>query len=291
MPPAALPFRFPRDVPRLGEGDVVLRAPVPEDVRGVVEQCTDPVSIRWTTVPLHYDPRQAQEFLGSVIGSGWESGEQHVFVVEATRDDGTRGFGGTLGLERLGQGRWEIAFGAHPGVRGRGVMTTAVRLLLDWGFETLDPAVVLWQAHAGNWASRRIAWRAGFRIADGVLPSWLPQRGELRDAWLGTLAPGEPRGPRTPWLDAVPLSDGAVRLRPVEEEDLPRLVETCDSEEARAHLPFLPSPYTLEDARQRAGAVPHRSGHRSGPLVDGDQHRRRPLPRDALPAPDRRGRR
>lgn len=245
---SAVPLRFPRDVPRLEDGDVVLRAPRPDDVEGVVEQCNDPVSVRWTTVPLGYDASMARDFLTKTIPDGWESGRNHTFALECTHPDGGRRFGGSLSLEAHGEGRWEVAFGAHPGARGRGLTTTAVRLLLDHAFDTLQARTVVWWAHTGNWASRRIAWRTGFAIADGVVPGWLPQRGVLNDAWVGTLLAGDRREPRSPWLDAVPLSDGVVRLRPMLERDLDRLAETCDSPDAQRHLRFLPSPYKREHA-------------------------------------------
>ena len=50
---------------------------------------------------------------------------------------------------------------------------------------------------------------SGFTI-EGTLRSWLPQRGELRDAWVGTLLRDDPREPRTPWLD-VPRPRGRRR--------------------------------------------------------------------------------
>ena len=50
---------------------------------------------------------------------------------------------------------------------------------------------MIWWAHAGNWASRKLAWRLGFSF-DGTVRQWLPQRGELRDGWVGTLLRGEP---------------------------------------------------------------------------------------------------
>ena len=42
-------MRFPHDVPTLTDGVVTLRAHGEDDVRGVLEQSTDPVSQAWTT--------------------------------------------------------------------------------------------------------------------------------------------------------------------------------------------------------------------------------------------------
>ena len=52
---------------------------------------------------------------------------------------------------------------------------------------------MIWYANRGNWASRKLAWRLGFSF-DGTLRSWLPQRGELLDGWVGILLRDDPRG-------------------------------------------------------------------------------------------------
>jgi RimJ/RimL family protein N-acetyltransferase len=124
----------------------------------------------------------------------------------------------------MDEGRAEIAYGSHPWVRGRGVMERALRLLLEWGFAERDLRTVLWLARRGNWASRRLAWRLGFSV-EGTLRDWLPQRGVLVDAWVGTLRRGEAMAPRTPWLLAPRIVGDSVILRATVKADLPRLIE------------------------------------------------------------------
>ena len=65
-----------------------------------------------------------------------------------------------------------------------------------------------WRAVVGNWPSRRVAWRAGFRI-EGTLRAELVHRDRVRrDAWVGTLLRGDPRAPNEPWpAEAVATSD------------------------------------------------------------------------------------
>ena len=98
---------------------------------------------------------------------------------------------GHITLRNEGSRRAEIAYGSHPWVRGSGHMEHALRMLLDWGFREKDLATVIWLANVGNWASRRVAWRLGFSF-EGTLRQWLPHRGELRDAWAGTLLADDP---------------------------------------------------------------------------------------------------
>lgn len=243
---------FPRDVPTLTDGVVTLRAHRPEDAPGVVEQCVDPVSRRWTTVPLSYTLADARTYVGQVVAGGWESDREWAFAVEAYDGDVPR-FAGSVSLRNCDQARAEVAYGAHPWVRGRGVdgitvMERAVRLLLAWGFGDRGLRTVEWWAHRGNWASRRLAWRVGFTV-EGSARQWLTQRGELHDGWHGTLLSGEPLVATTPWLRAPRIDGGAVVLRPVREGDVPRIAQACADPDSQHWLHFLSTPYTESSAR------------------------------------------
>lgn len=240
-------MRFPDDVPTLARGDVTLRAHRISDGPAIVEQCTDPVSIRWTTVPLGYDLAMAEAWVSASIPPRWESGEERIFAIETTHPDGVRRFSGSLSLRDEGDGRAELAFGAHPAVRGRGVMSTAVDLLLDYGFEEAGIDSVIWYAELGNVGSRRIAWRQGFTFS-GVLSKWLAHRGVMVEGWVATLHRDDPREPRTRWLEAPVLDGDSVRLRPLGDDDVPRLVEACSDPRTQHWLEFLPSPFEASDA-------------------------------------------
>lgn len=227
----------PLEAPTLTDGAVTLRGHRPEDVRGTYEQCQDPLSQRWTVVPVPYSMDDARTFVEEVCPRAWATGREWIFVVEV---DGR--FGGSIALRPEGADRAEVAYGSHPAVRGTGAMERALRLLLAWGFEQQGLRTVVWWANAGNWASRRLAWRLGFSF-DGSVRRWLPQRGELHDGWVGTLLREEPREPRTRWLRAPVLDDagdGGVRLRPLTDADVPRLVEGLGDAETQHWLSFLP---------------------------------------------------
>ena len=240
-------MRFPDDVPVLSDGQVTLRAHRADDVDGVREQCQDPVSQRWTTVPVPYSRADAETFVGEVVPAGWSTG-RWAFAVEALDDDGVLRFCGTVELRDEGHRRAEIAYGAHPWARGRGVLLRALELLLDWGFTEQRLRTVVWWANTGNWASRRTAWRLGFSC-DGTVARWLPQRGDLLDGWVGTLHADDERAPRSDWLEVPVLTGEHVRLRAFAEDDAERVVQACDDERTAHWLWRLPSPYTLDDAR------------------------------------------
>ncbi|MGD9960297.1 GNAT family N-acetyltransferase [Nocardioides sp.] len=230
------------DVPTLTDGTVTLRRHLEADVTGVVEQSNDPLSQRWTTVPLNYGTEDAKRFIRDIMPGGWATDLEWGFAVDV---EGR--YAGTVSLRNAHDARAEIAFGSHPWVRGTGHMTSALRLLLDWGFADRDLQTVIWWANRGNWASRKVAWRLGFSF-DGMVRSWLPHRGVLTDAWTGTLLRGDSREPRHPWRQTPVLTGETVTLRPLRDTDVPRIVEACADPDTSTWLGRMPSPYSSTEA-------------------------------------------
>ncbi len=241
-------MRFPDDVPTLTDGVVVLRAHRLEDAPGVLDQCLDPASVRWTTVPEGYTAEDARAFVTARVPAGWRDDSDWAFAVEALDPTGPEArFAGTVSLRPEGAGRAEIAYGAHPWARGRGVMERALRLLLAWGFEHQRLHTVIWWAHSDNWASRRLAWKVGFDCV-GPVRTWLPQRGALLDGWVGTLRAEDARAPRSPWLDVPVLHGEHVVLRRPRADDVDRVVEGCRDPETAHWLGQIPQPFTRQHA-------------------------------------------
>jgi RimJ/RimL family protein N-acetyltransferase len=216
-------------VPVLTDGVVTLRAHRRSDVDAVVEQCNDPETLRWTTVPRPYRKADALRWLAAVR-EGWEQGGTRRWAVEWTPEGSAEPrYAGTVDL-RPGPGRVAaIGFALHPDARGEGLMSRAVRLACSHAFEEGlgDGPVerVHWGAVVGNFASWRVAWAAGF-VFHGTIPRMegpvypLPDgRVEARDHWVASLAPRAPMVPQTPWLEVPVLEGEGIRLRPWRDED------------------------------------------------------------------------
>ena len=251
---------FPDDVPVITDGTVTLRAHREDDVPALLEQATDPLMVAWTTVPVPSTEETSRKFATEVIPGGWRSDKAWAFAVEAVDDAGVPRFCGTVELRNEGDRRAEIAYAAHPWARGRGIILRALNVLLDWGFEQKQLETVIWWANDGNWASRKVAWRLGFSF-DGTLRSWLPQRGELLDAWVGVLLSTDERAPRHPWLEVPRIVGQNVVLRAHESRDAERIREAGVDPRARHRL-ALPDPYTLEVAE--AYIASRHEGHARG---------------------------
>jgi RimJ/RimL family protein N-acetyltransferase len=253
--PSTLGRAFPEDVPVLVDrtAGVTLRALGPPDLGAVVEQCHDPDSIRWTTVPVPeggYGPAEAEDFLG-MVAAGWRSGQLLTWAIEEHARPGV--YCGSIDLRIQGDGIAETGFVLHPAARGRHLMSAALRLVRDFAFDVARLRVVRWRAVVGNWSSRRVAAAAGWRF-DGTVRRSLVHRGELLDGWVATLLASDPRAPQ-PWLDPPVLTASGFRLRPFVDTDADRVTEACSDPRTQQWLASLPRPYRREHALVYVGGT------------------------------------
>ncbi|MGH3361135.1 MAG: GNAT family N-acetyltransferase, partial [Nocardioides sp.] len=94
--------------------------------------------------------------------------------------------------------------------------------------------------------------------------SYLPQRGDLRDAWVGTLLRNDPREPTAPWLVPPPIEADGLRLRPFADRDVPRIVEGSADPRTSGWLGQLLVPYTEADAADYLESVALRHATNAG---------------------------
>lgn len=239
-------MRWPLTVPVLSDGDVTLRAHVPDDVDAMLEMATDPTMVRWTAIPTPHTRLMCEQHAFTIIPRGWDEGTIRGWAIEATDDDGRSRFAGNLDIRHKPIA--DIGFALHPWARGRGVMARAVRLAVDWALTEGGVEIVHWRSHIGNEASLRVAHATGFTL-HGITPGILHERGQVLDAWTGSIRFGDAPYPRTSWAEATVLESERLRLRPFAEADIPRLVEACSDAVSRRFLAHLPRPYTDATAR------------------------------------------
>ena len=206
------------------------------DAPAIVETSNDPVAVEWTTVPQPYGDGEAQWWVGH-MHAGWEkraAGDDSGvmgWAVDVRDEAGEWTFAGQVEVRPIGGGVGELGLVLHPAARGRGLMVEAGRLAMRWATTTGGLDTLHWRTAVGNWASRRVGWRLGFRFS-GAIRGLMPQERATFDGWIGTWAAGEPIEPAHPWhvpttLEAPAGADGAgralpaVRLRAWAEGDRP----------------------------------------------------------------------
>jgi RimJ/RimL family protein N-acetyltransferase len=235
-------MRFPEDVPVLTDGVVTLRAATPDDVDPAHRMCQDPEMQRWTTIPVPYERENAVHFLTEMMPAGWRDGGTRGWVIEY---DGQ--FAGSIDLRDSEGGAGEVGFAVAPWARGSGVMTRALKVVVRHAFDDLGWDRVIWRAFVGNWGSRRVAWKCGFRGLV-VVPGGGVARGVRHDEWIATIGRDDELQPQGNWWQVPEIERGGIRLRAWRSTDAKRVAEACNDERTQFWLAGMPSPYGVTDA-------------------------------------------
>jgi RimJ/RimL family protein N-acetyltransferase len=136
-------------------------------------------------VPTPYSEADARHWLETVTDPAIED---HLALAMTTSHGGH--VVGSMSLFITKPGVGEFGYWAAPEARGRGYTTRALRLLARWTLDELKLPRLQLGTLWGNTASERVAEKAGFS-REGVLRSYLDQRGERRDMLMWSLLPGE----------------------------------------------------------------------------------------------------
>ncbi|WP_280332263.1 GNAT family N-acetyltransferase [Nocardia wallacei] len=191
--------RDPVDAPVLTDGTVLLRAHRPGDLDAIVEQCADPDMVRFTTVPRPYTVGDGRDFL-HYARTSWQQHNATSTRIWAIADAADRGrFAGTIDYRPTRHGTATVGYSLHPRHRGRGLMSAALGLVIDWAFTHDRQQLLHWQAVTGNWASAKTAWHHGFRLEGCVRGLCVQPDGDVFDGWIATLHRDDPRTPCQSW--------------------------------------------------------------------------------------------
>jgi RimJ/RimL family protein N-acetyltransferase len=146
----------------------------------------DPDVLRFTRIPEPPPPNFAETWLG-LYERGHLDGTREGFAVV---DDGELlGLALAPRIEREARTA-ELGYIVAPSARGRGVATTALRLLTDWAFGELGALRLELLIGVENDASKRVAERNGYRF-EGVLRSLHFKQGIREDTELWSRLPSD----------------------------------------------------------------------------------------------------
>jgi RimJ/RimL family protein N-acetyltransferase len=177
--------------PPLQVDAVLLRPWSGTDVRAIVAACQDPAISRWSpTIPYPYTEDDACGWLEQQEPARLGGESLCLAVVHATSDEVVGAI--DLASVNIEQGTASIGYWLAPEARGHGYITSAVRLLVRWGFGHLGLSRIELTTDPENVASQRVAARCGFR-QEGRLRSHMLIRhsGQRRDSIVYGLLPGD----------------------------------------------------------------------------------------------------
>jgi len=159
---------WPSEIPTLQYGRYTLRPPVDSDVKSIYEACQDPLIPRFTTVPEQYTMAHALDYVQRVPTS-IQLQRELPFVIEFGVGD-EKEFAGVISLHTISADnhRAEIGYWMHKSMRGKGIGTSAAKMITEHGFDTLGFRRIEAAVDLDNLASQKLLTSAGFQ-REGVL--------------------------------------------------------------------------------------------------------------------------
>jgi RimJ/RimL family protein N-acetyltransferase len=172
--------------PPLRDANVALRAWRADDVPDRLMAVADPLVQRFSwarTTP--YTEADARMFFAAQEQARLR-GEEISFALVVPDDDADVLGGASLyGVDRA-ERRAAVGYWLAERARGRGVATSAVRLIAGWAFAELGLCRLELTCAPENAASQRVAERCGF-TREGVLRSYMEFKGARRDTVVFSL--------------------------------------------------------------------------------------------------------
>jgi RimJ/RimL family protein N-acetyltransferase len=169
-----------------------LEVPRTADTLAIYDCCQDDLLQRFTTVPVPYTFQDAQFFVSQIVERGWLTGREYTWGLRLPGSDLL------VGMISIRLQHRDVGFWIAKEVRGLGLMTEAVRLVVDWAFdEGLDD--VLWEGYVGNVGSAGVARRAGFTFT-GTGPGLQPDRERRHpECWKAAIRREDDRSVKPGW--------------------------------------------------------------------------------------------
>jgi RimJ/RimL family protein N-acetyltransferase len=175
------------EVPRLGDGVVVLDAFTAEDEEAHLAGEDEEQARRFGWFPERSTVATVRAAFARWDEAWKAGGSTRAFAV---REPGSETLVGGCEIRLRGEGIAEISYWTFPEHRGKGFARHAVRLLCAFAFSDLGVSRVEAKVEPDNGSSRRVVEGAGF-IEAGYLPeAHRPMSGEPRDMVLYSLSAG-----------------------------------------------------------------------------------------------------
>ena len=154
---------WPSEVPTLTYGTLTLRPSRESDIESIYQACQDPLISHFTTVPANYTLEHAQSFVRQLDPEGLQSKREIRFIIE-NNQGATPALAGVISFHspNFNNKVAEIGYWIAKEHRGKSIGTTAVKLLTNFGFETMGWNRIEAMIDHDNEASKKVVTRAGY---------------------------------------------------------------------------------------------------------------------------------
>lgn len=159
---------WPSEVPTITRGLIALRKPHPDDTQAVFDGCQDPLIPRFTAISADYSMAHALDFVQRTDASV-RTQRELPFVIEFGNGD-DKVFAGTISFHSVSvkNSVGELGYWMTSSMRGKGIATTAARMLTDYGFTSIGFKRVEALVDIENIASAKLLESAGYQ-REGLL--------------------------------------------------------------------------------------------------------------------------
>ncbi len=154
---------WPSEVPTLTYGTLTLRPSQESDIESIYHACQDPLISHFTTVPANYTLEHAQSFVRQLDPEGLQNKREIRFIIESNQG-ATPSLAGVISFHspNFNNKVAEIGYWIAKEHRGKSIGTTAVKVLTNFGFETMGWNRIEAMIDHDNEASKKVVTRAGY---------------------------------------------------------------------------------------------------------------------------------
>lgn len=160
---------WPTEVPTLSHGLITLRAPQESDIPAIFEGVQDPLIPIFTRIPSNYSIANAEFYVRERSPNAFATQTELQLAVEYGNGVDAQ-FAGAFSFHSmdLREHVAEIGYWVSAPMRGKGIATTAIKLLTQFGFESIGFERVEAVVNVENIASRMLLENSGYTL-EGIM--------------------------------------------------------------------------------------------------------------------------
>lgn len=156
---------WPTDVPTLSYGLITLRPLAEKDILDIYNSCQDPLIPKFTRVPIDYTMAHAEFFIREKTPQSFIEKSELAFAIDYG-NGADKKFAGVISFHSINLPDYvaELGYWISADARGKGVGSTAARVLTNFGFETMGFRRIEAQVDPDNHTSKRLLSSIGYTL-------------------------------------------------------------------------------------------------------------------------------